>query len=124
MRTALLVFVLSMASLAQAKPLTFTLECRWAVSAVRPPTDPDFQVVKTALKKDGHWTTEFTLIARSHANESSRVVYQLEEASGDEGYLVYKVLDDTKSKFSWVTIENQFNWATISTNEGNYECRN
>lgn len=109
-------------SSAQAQTLTFALECEWSVSGERPATDPDYRVVKTASKINGKWENQYTVEATSRADSKDVFIYELEEASGDEDYLVYKATNDTANKLVWITIQNQLQWATIDTEDGTYEC--
>ncbi|HEY8280478.1 MAG TPA: hypothetical protein VIH99_12690 [Bdellovibrionota bacterium] len=118
---ALFISLLLLAPNAQAK--TFTLDCEWTAQAPRPANDPDYQVVKNVFRdRGGKWKFVYTLVATPENDSLRPQVFQLEEVSGDEGYLVFKAKGTGTEKLGWITIKNEFNWATIDAEDGNYDC--
>lgn len=115
-----LLVVLSVSLLAgvvQAKNLQFVLKCSSGSAS-----KASYQVVKTASKKAGKWENSFSILVLEK-NADKPVSYDLTEASGDEGYLVYTVAQEGSGVSDWVKIGNGFTWAVFSTDDGDFECK-
>lgn len=110
---------------AEARPLQWTLNCKWDLSGTPPLGGPRFQVVKTAFKgRDGKWDAKYAIVARPLRPGAEPRTFELEHAgSGDEDYNEFD-LKDKNGPVKGAYIQNQFKWATIVDNEGTgaYRC--
>lgn len=121
----LILATLLTAPAAEARPLQFTLDCRWNLDGTAPIGSPRFQVLKTAFKgRDGKWDAKYAIVMRPLRPGAEPRTLQLEHAgSGDEDYNEFNVVGrDAPVKGAY--IQNQFKWATIVDNEGTgaYRC--
>jgi hypothetical protein len=108
---------------AHARSLIFTLLCQWDSSAERPASEPDYALLKAAVKKQNKWVTEYSLVITPRSGAALPAVFELEEASGDEDYLVFKAIGEGSENLEWITIQNKFKWAKFSNANGDYACR-
>ncbi len=114
-------------SVAEAKEIRFTLECRWDTGGTPPVGSPHYQAIKIAKQKGkGKWTTEYALKATAVGPRSKGTTYKLESSgNGDEDYSDYVVVRAPRNfGIAGATIQNQFKWVTLSDNEGysSYRC--
>ncbi len=104
----------------------FTLDCRWDTGGNGPVGGPRYQVLKVAKKVKGKWANEYKLKSIPRNPTAKATEYKLESAgSGDEDYNDYNVVDrSNRTYISGVTIQNRFEWATLSDSEGyvSYRC--
>lgn len=114
--------VLLLGSAAQARSIVFKLDCVGSNGQVNTDSEFTYQIIKSSSKDSGKWVNAFSLVESSHLNPTVPVVFQLQEESGDEGYLVYRAQDAGSEKFDWVKIGNKFQWATFSTSNSDFEC--
>ncbi len=125
MLPVILASLLASPTIADARPLQWTLDCKWDMSSPQPIGAPRFQVQKTAFKnRSGKWDSKYAIIVRPLNPMAEPITLELKTAgSGDEDYNEYNVVAQN-APVQGAYIQNKFEWATVVDNEGygSYRC--